>query len=242
MSFLPFFRMGVVAANASNAVTLFTQPLITSKYVEVVAVLRADIRMMGTLGATFTASPQISNDLAGWDDVTPAFSAISPGSTYPVVEVKKITKLGRFMRFKLVLFDGAGGNTGITFSLLGDGKVDHEEPESREDFLASVFAPRMGSAGLVPLPASPFLPPVSTSIIPVPPSGVPPAGGPSPSASSAGAGPAPVAGAPSPPRPTGANMYMIYWGGRPTGLVSGQPVELPMWAISSRRPAPGESL
>jgi hypothetical protein len=167
MSFLPFFRKGVVAAYAPNTVYMYTQPLIVRNFVQVVAALRIDAPITGFAG-TFDVTPQVSNDLEIWADVTPSFTQVTSGSTFPVTEMKQITQLGWFMRFKLALCDAAGGNVGVCFSLLGDGKVDHEEPESREELLASLFGPRLGAAGIMPVPLSPFVAPVSGVVPPAP--------------------------------------------------------------------------
>jgi hypothetical protein len=167
MAFLPFFRKGVVAAYAPNTVCMYTQPLIVRNFVQVVAALRIDAPITGFAG-TFDVTPQVSNDLEIWADVTPSFTQVTSGSTFPVTEMKQITQLGWFMRFKLALCDAAGGNVGVCFSLLGDGKVDHEEPESREELLASLFGPRLGAAGIMPVPLSPFVAPVSGVVPPAP--------------------------------------------------------------------------
>jgi hypothetical protein len=170
-------------------VCMYTQPLIVRNFVQVVAALRIDAPITGFAG-TFDVTPQVSNDLEIWADVTPSFTQVTSGSTFPVTEMKQVTQLGWFMRFKLALCDAAGGNVGVCFSLLGDGKVDHEERESREEFLASVFGPRLGAAGIMPVPLSPFVPPVS-GIVPPAPAGpavpVPPTRG----------APAPAPGAPA---------------------------------------------
>jgi hypothetical protein len=200
MAFLPFFRKGVVAAYAPNTVYMYTQPLIVRNYVEVVAALRIDAPIMGPAGM-FDVSPQVSNDLEVWADVTPAFTQVTGGGSFPVMEMKQITKLGWFMRFKLALCDAAGGNVGVCFSLLGDGKVDHEETESREEFLASLFGPRLGAAGIMPVPLSPFVPPVS-GIVPPAPAG--PAAPVPPTPGAFAAPPAVPAGWPSAPTTTPA--------------------------------------
>jgi hypothetical protein len=196
MAFLPFWRKAAFAAYANDTVYFYTVPLMTGKYVEVVATLQIDARIWGS-NVTFDANPQISNDLVNWADVTPAFSQVPGGASFPYIEAKKITGIGWFMRFKLKLREKAVGNTGLTFSILGDGKVDHEETESREEFLASVFGPRLGGAGIMPVPVSPFVAPVSGIVPPAP------AGPAAPVPPTPGAGPAPApaapAGWPSPP-------------------------------------------
>jgi hypothetical protein len=165
MAFLPFSRLRTVAANAVMPVYLHTQPLITKNFVQVVAALRIDAPMMGAAGATFDVTPQISNDLVHWDDVSPTFTQVTPATTFPVTETKQITEIGWFMRFKLALFEPLLGNVGVCFSLVGDGKVDSERRESREEFVASFYAPRLGGAGLVQFPVSPFRPPVSAGTV-----------------------------------------------------------------------------
>jgi hypothetical protein len=165
MAFLPFSRLRTVAANAVMPVYLHTQPLITKNFVQVVAALRIDAPMMGAAGATFDVTPQISNDLVNWDDVTPVFTQVTPASTFPITETRQITEIAWFMRFKLALFEPLLGNVGVCFSILGNGKVDSERRETSAEFLASLHAPRVGGSGLVQFPMSPFRPPVSAGTL-----------------------------------------------------------------------------
>jgi hypothetical protein len=129
MAHLPFFRKGVIAANVNQSKTIYTQPLITEKFVEVLAALRVDAPIVSTHAADgIGVIPQISNDLVNWADKTPNFTSVGPGVSFPITETILITEIGRYMRFKIVLSKPVlAGVLGLTFSLLGDGKITADE-------------------------------------------------------------------------------------------------------------------
>lgn len=123
MAHLPFFRKGVVAAQSD--VTMFTQALITERFVEVSAALQIDAPMVGAGHVLISVVPQTSNDLADWSDMNPNFTPVQPVSSFPLLENIKLTDIGRYMRFK-VGFLTKGTIIGATISILADGKVDGE--------------------------------------------------------------------------------------------------------------------
>jgi len=142
VAYLPFFRKGTVAAYVNPTVVIYTQPLITEKFIKVVAALHIDAPMVSThFQDGFQVFPQISNDLVVWADKTPSFTLVTPGSTFPITEIKEFTEIAKYMRFKLVLSKPVlAGPLGVTLSLLADGKsTSHEMLDAQYGFYSPAF-------------------------------------------------------------------------------------------------------
>jgi hypothetical protein len=126
--YLPFWpkaaMIGYVNASGSP-IDIFTRALPTNGFTEVVAQVECDGRVGGA-NSTITPTPQISNDGINWEDVTlgTAFPAIDPGDTYPMKDVRKITDVGAFMRFKVRLAISSGTDVlvGGTIMISGAGR------------------------------------------------------------------------------------------------------------------------
>ena len=114
--------------------------------------------------------------------------------------------------------------------------------ESRESFFAALFSPSLGTAGKTFFPANPYFPPLARPAgpvaprpaMPVPPT--PAAAGPaSPTPGEAPAGSASGYEYPQSywSRPSGQGKYQVYHNGRPTGILSQSPVNIPAWGMTS---------
>jgi len=157
MAHLPFFGKGSIGVYANASVDVFTAFLLTEKFVKVSATLRIDAPMVGSANATIDVTPQISNDSINWEDTTPVFTQVTPGSSFPVTETKLISTVARFMRFKFTLADAGSGIVAATLSLLGDGKITSDETLESE---YSFFSPAAFRESLfISVPPSPLLAP-----------------------------------------------------------------------------------
>ena len=157
MAHLPFFRKGSIGVHANPSVQVYTSALLTEKFVAVCATLRIDATMVGSANATIDVTPQISNDSINWADTTPAFTQVTPGSTFPVTETKLISTVARFMRFRFTLADAGSGIVAATLSLLGDGKITSDETLDGEYL---VYSPSVFRESLfIAVPPSPLLVP-----------------------------------------------------------------------------------
>ena len=105
--FLPFWpKAAVVGDSTPGDVLIFTRALPTNGFTEVVAHLTCDGRIMGTGNSSIVVTPEISNDGANWETRTgDVFNSITTGSTYPTSELKKLTNVAAFMRFRIMLRD-----------------------------------------------------------------------------------------------------------------------------------------
>jgi len=80
---------------------LYTRAFPTAEFGKVVAQLVCEAKITGGANSDILVPPQVSNDGVTWQDVTPAFTKIEQGSTYPMNQVISVETVGQFMRFKI---------------------------------------------------------------------------------------------------------------------------------------------
>jgi len=157
MAHLPFFRKGALGVYANPSVNVYTAALLTEKFVKVCATLRINATIVGSANATLDVTPQMSNAGINWEDLTPTFTQVTPGSTFPTTETIIISTVARLMRFKVTLADPMTGIVAATFSILGDGKITPDESLEGEYLL---FSPATFRESLfIAVPPSPLLVP-----------------------------------------------------------------------------------
>jgi len=114
---IPFWpKAGVFAylTGAPSTQDVFTRHFLTHGFTELVAQLECDCRIAHDANSSITVTPQISNDGVNWEDLAAvAFSSISYGGVYPYNELKQISQVASFMRFKIELIESMGGAAGI---------------------------------------------------------------------------------------------------------------------------------
>lgn len=111
---------GLAYVTAGTDLYLYTKPLPTPRFREVVAQFHIDADIPPN--SSIVVAPQVSNDMTTWDTQS-ALTTVSPGGTYPKVAVSKYTTIGAFMRFQIKLTLSAGAATvGGTFEIVAVGR------------------------------------------------------------------------------------------------------------------------
>jgi len=104
---------------------IYSRVLPTNGFTEVVYQFEVFEKIINTDASTITVTPEISNDGINWQTQTgDASTAVSWASSYPTKEVKKVSTIAAFMRFRIALFDGDTDTpVGGTIQIVGTGRT-----------------------------------------------------------------------------------------------------------------------
>jgi hypothetical protein len=126
--FLPFWPKAAAMAYVANGTTvsIYSRALPTNGFTEVVAQMEIDGVICGDGNTDIDVYPQVSNDGVNWQELTSdKFTTVEQGgtTTYPVKEMKKISTVGAFMRFRIAIYqNGSSANAGGTLLVSAAGR------------------------------------------------------------------------------------------------------------------------
>jgi len=93
-----------VTPSSSCEVFIYSPVISTRGATEIVATLECDAPIMGDADTDILVRGRTSNNRIDWEYVTPVFTKIEQGDTYPFIETIKMETIGNFFQIEVGLW------------------------------------------------------------------------------------------------------------------------------------------